>query len=166
MEVKEIGQPKTKAEISEFLSDNGVPCIPITYYGCEGLFVPAEDSETHDFSPGIPVTACNKDICIVYPHEIVYIAIEGRKSVMYLTDRKLETYHSIKHWKNVLNKKSFAQPHYSYIANLHYVAEVTKDFVKVRYGDKEELVYTSSRKIGAFKKAVVGFGCSTQQVEK
>ena len=29
---------------------------------------------------------------------------------------------------------------------------------KVRYSDREELVYTSSRKIGAFKKAVVEFG--------
>ena len=119
--------------------------------------MPLENSENCDFSPGIPVTAYNKDICIVYPHEIVYIAIEGRKSVMYLTDRKLETYHPIEHWKSVLDEKSFAQPHYSYIVKLNYVAVVTKDFVKVKYGDKEELVYTSSRKIGAFKKAVVEF---------
>lgn len=158
MEVKELGQPKTKAEITQLLSDNRLSCIPIRYYGCDGLFVPLEDSVSCDFSPGIPVTTCSKDICIVYPHEIVYIAIEGRKSVMYLTDRKIETYHPIERWKTVLDEKSFAQPHYSYIVNLNYVVEVTKDFVKVRYGDKEELVYTSSRKIGAFKKAVVEFG--------
>ena len=157
MEVKEIGQPKTKDEITELLSDNDLACIPITYYGCEGLFVPVNDSATCDLSPGVPVTTCSKDICIVYPHEIVYIAIEGRKSVMYLTDRKLETYHPIEHWKTVLDEKSFAQPHYSYIVNLNYVVEVTKDFVKVRYRDKEDLVYTSSRKIGAFKKAVAEF---------
>lgn len=158
MEVKEIGQPKTEAEITELLAYNGLSCIPITYYGCEGLFIPFEDCKNFDFTPGTPVTTCNKDICIVYPHEIVYIAIEGRKSVMYLTDRKLETYHPIEHWKTVLDENSFAQPHYSYIVNLNYVAEVTKDFVKVRYGDKEELVYTSSRKIGAFKRAVAEFG--------
>lgn len=158
MEVKEIGQPKTKDEITELLSGDGLSCIPITYYGYDGLFVPVNDSGNCDISPGIPVTTCSKDICIVYPHEIVYIAIEGRKSVLYLTDRKLETYHPIEHWKTVLDEKSFAQPHYSYIVNLHYVAEVTKDFVKVRYGNKEELVYTSSRKIGAFRKTVVEFG--------
>ncbi len=158
MKTKEIGQRKTKDEIVELLSNNGLSCIPITYYGCDGLFVPFEDSENCDFSPGIPVTICSKDICIVYPHEIVYIAIEGRKSVMYLTDRRIETYHPIEHWKKVLDKKSFAQPHYSYIVNLNYVTEVTKDFVRVKYGDKEELVYTSSRKIGAFRKAVVEFG--------
>ncbi len=158
MEVKEIGQPKTKEEITELLSNNDLACIPITYYGSEGLFVPVSDSENLDFSPGIPVTTCSKDICIVYPHEIVYITIESRKSVMYLTNRKVETYHPIEHWKTVLDEKSFAQPHYSYIVNLHYVSEVTKDFVKVRYGDKDELVYTSLRKIGSFKKAVMEFG--------
>lgn len=149
MEVKEIGQPKTKEEITELLSNNDLACIPITYYGCEGLFVPVSDSGNCDLFPGIPVTTCGKDICIVYPHDIVYIAIEGRKPVMYLTDGKLETYHPIEHWKTVLDENSFAQPHYSYIVNLNYVVEVTKDFVKVRYEDKEELVYTSSRKIGA-----------------
>ncbi len=166
MEVKEIGQPKTKTEITEFLSGNGLSCIPITYYGCDGLFVPIGDNIDCDFSPGIPVTTCSKDICIVYPHEIVYIAIEGRKSVMYLVGRKLETYHPIEHWKTVLDEKSFAQPHYSYMVNLNYVVEVKKDFVKVRYSENECKVYTSLRKIGAFKKAVVGFGCSTQQGEK
>lgn len=166
MELKEIGQPKTKEQITEILSDNRLSCIPITYYGCDGLFVPFDDSANCDFLPGIPVTTCGKDICIVYPHEIVYIAIEGRKSVMYLTDRKLETYHPIEHWKTVLDEKSFAQPHYSYIVNLNYVAKVTRNFVKVKYGDKEELVYTSSRKIGAFKKAVLELGCGVQQGEK
>ena len=158
MEVKEIGQTKTKWEITQLLSGRGVPCIPITYYGCDGLFVPLENSENRDFSPGIPVTTCNKDICIVYPHEIVYIAIEGRKSVLYLTDDKIETHYPMEHWKEVLDAKSFAQPHYSYIVNMHYVDEVTKDFVTIRCGEKEYKVYTSMRKIGAFKKALMEFG--------
>ncbi|MBR3974239.1 MAG: LytTR family transcriptional regulator [Clostridia bacterium] len=129
MEVKEIGQPKTKEEITQLLSDNDVICIPITYYGCEGLFVPLENSKNRDFSPGIPVTACSKDICIVYPHEIVYIAIEGRKSVVYLTDRKLETYHPIEHCKTVLDEKSFAHSHYSYIVNLYYLSVTKVEFI-------------------------------------
>lgn len=157
MEAKEIGQTKSKEEITELLSANGLPYIPITYYSCDGLFVPLEDSINCDFSPGIPVATCSKDICMIYPHEIVYIAIEGRKSVMYLMDRKLETYHPIEHWKTVLDEKSFAQPHYSYIVNLNYVAEVTRDFVILRYGKDEYKVYSSSRKIGAFKKAVLTF---------
>ena len=161
MKTKEIGQTKTQEEITELLSNNDLACIPITYYGCEGLFVPVNDSGNCDLSPGIPVTTCSKDVCIVYPHEIVYIAIEGRKSVMYLTDRKLETYHSIEHWKTVLDENFFAQPHYSYIVNLHYVEEVTKDFVTLRCGEDEYKVYTSMRKIGAFKKAIVEFCTDT-----
>lgn len=64
----------------------------------------------------------------------------------------------MEHWKEILDEKSFAQPHYSYLVNLHYVEEVTKDFVTLRCGEDEYKVYTSMRKIGAFKKAVMEFG--------
>lgn len=158
METKEIGHIKTKEEISEFLNSNDLTHYQVTYHGCKGLFIPMVNSENCYTYPGIAVTMCNKDICKVYPHEILYIAIEERKSVLYLTDRKIETHYSMEHWKEVLDAKSFAQPHYSYIVNLNYVAEVTKDFVVLRCGDKEYRVYTSMRKIGAFKKAVAEFG--------
>ena len=158
MKTKEIGHIKTKEEITEFLNSNDLSHYLVTYHGCEGLFIPGGGSEDCRTYPGIFVIMCNKDNCSVYPHEILYIAIEGRKSVVYLTDKKIETHYSMEHWKEVLDEKSFAQPHYSYIVNLNYVVEVTKEFVKVRCGDKEEPVYTSSRKIGAFKTAVAEFG--------
>lgn len=100
----------------------------------------------------------NKDVCRIYPHEILYIAIEDRKSVLYLTDRKIETNYRLEHWKSILNLKIFAQPHHSFIVNLNYVDKVTKDFVKIKYGNNEYPVYTSSRKIRAFKKAFLKFG--------
>ena len=153
MKTKEIGHIKTKEEIVEILNSNGLPYYPVTYHGCKGIFIPSDDG----ICPGIAVTKCNKDICRVYPHEIIYIAIEDRKSVLYLTDRKIETHYSMEHWKAILDEKSFAQSHYSYIVNLHYVEEVTKDFVILKCGKKEYKVYTSMRKIGAFKKAVVEF---------
>lgn len=158
MEVKEIGQTKTKEEVIEILNSNGIPHNITKCDGCERICISFGDSSNSCCNSAIIVQTCNKDICRVYPNEILYIAIEDRKSVLYLKDRKIETHFSIDHWKDVLDEKSFAQPHYSYIVNLNYVTEVTKDFVKVKYGDKEELVYTSSRKIGAFKKAVVEFG--------
>lgn len=153
MKTKEIVHIKTKEEISEVLNSNGLSYLPITYHGCKGVFIPMDAGTC----PGIAVTKCNKDICRVYPHEIIYIAIEDRKSVLYLSDRKIETHYPMEHWKEVLDEKSFAQPHYSYIVNLHYVEEVTKDFVTIRCGVKEYKVYTSMRKIGAFKKAVVEY---------
>ncbi len=157
MEVKEIGHIKSKEEIEKILNSNGLSHYPVTYYGCNGLFIPTGDIKGCRTYAGMSVTMCNKDICRVYPHEIIYIAIEDRKSVLYLTDRKIETHYSMEHWKEVLDEKSFAQPHYSYIVNLHYVEEVTKDFVILKCGEKEYKVYTSMRKIGAFKKAVAKF---------
>lgn len=135
------------------LNNNGLSYFPTVYRGCEGFFIPVSDLTY----PGLFVTMCNKDICRVYPHEILYIAIEDRKSVLYLKDRKIETHYSMEHWKEVLDEKSFAQPHYSYLVNLNYVEEVTKDFVIIRCGEKVYKVYTSMRKIGAFKKAVLEF---------
>lgn len=157
METKEIGQIKTKEEISEILHLNNLEHYQVTYHGCKGFFIPASDSEDCCTYPGIVVTKCNKDICRVYPHEIIYIAIEDRKSVLYLRDRKIETHYSMEHWKEVLDGNSFAQPHYSYIVNLHYVEKVTKDFVTLRCSENEYKVYTSIRKIGTFKKTVLEF---------
>lgn len=152
MKTKEIGQ--TKEKITEILSNNGLSYFSMVYCGCEGFFIPASNLTY----PGSSVTTCNKDICRVYPHEILYIAIEDRKSVVYLRDRKIETHYSMEHWKDVLDEKSFAQPHYSYLVNLNYVEDVTKDFVTLRFGENEYKVYTSMRKIGAFKKVVAEFG--------
>lgn len=153
METKKIGRTKTKDEIAEILNNNELSYFPTVYRGCEGFFIPVSDL-TYS---GLSVTMCNKDICRVYPHEILYIAIEDRKSVLYLTDRKIETHYSMEHWKEVLDEKSFAQPHYSYLVNLNYVEEVTKDFVILKCAEKEYKVYTSMRKIGAFKKAYLNF---------
>ena len=153
METKGIEHIKYKEEITEILNNNGLSHYSVTYHGCKGLFIPTDDGTY----PGIAVTKCNKNICRVYSHEIIYIAIEDRKSVLYLTDDKIETHYSMEHWKDVLDEKSFAQPHYSYLVNLNYVEEVTKDFVIIRCGEKEYRVYTSMRKIGAFKKAVLEF---------
>ena len=157
MKTKEIGHIKNKEEITEILNINGLAHYQVTYHGCNGLFIPTGDSEGCRTYPGISVTMCNKDICRVYPHEIIYIAIEDRKSVLYLTDGKIETHYPMEYWKEVFDEQSFAQPHYSYIVNLHYVEELTKDFVTLRCGEDEYKVYTSMRKIGAFKKAVAEF---------
>lgn len=157
MKTKEIGHLKTKEEIVEMLSDNGLLHYPVTYHGCKGFFIPAVGSEGCCTYPGISVTMCNKDICRVYPHEILYIAIEDRKSVLYLTNGRVETNYHLDYWENILDANTFAKPHASYIVNLNYVVEITKDSVKVKHKDVEHSVYTSSRKIGAFKKTFMNF---------
>ena len=156
MGVTEIEQTKTKEDIIEILDTNGIDYSITTCGGFERICISFDDILTCCNSV-ITVQTCNKDICRFYPHEILYIAIEDRKSVLYLKDRKIETNYHLNHWKSVLVKKCFAQPHYSYIVNLNYVSEVTKDFVTLRYGEAEYKVYTSSRKVSAFKKAVFEF---------
>lgn len=105
----------------------------------------------------IIVKTSNKDICKIYPYEILYIAIEDRKSVLYLVNERLETNYLLEHWKDVLNPKVFAQPHHSFIVNLKHVSKITKDFVYLKYGNEECSVYTSYRRIGKFKKAFLEF---------
>ena len=157
MGVKEIEQLKTKAEIIEMLAANNIAYNITKCNGCERICISFDDTSTYCNST-IIVQTCNKDVlCRVYLNEIMFIAIENRKSVLYLTDKKIETHYPIDYWKEKLDKAVFVQPHYSYIVNLNYVDEVTKDFVKVKYNVKEYSVYTSSRKIGAFRKAFLKF---------
>ena len=140
------------------LDANDIDYIITACGGCERICISLGNEANDCCNSAITIQTCNKDIHRVYPHEILYIAIEDRKSVLYLTNRKIETNYHLDHWKNILNEKCFAQPHYSYIVNLNYVYGVTKDFVIIKCGVDEHKVYTSSRKLAAFKKAVSMFG--------
>lgn len=104
-------------------------------------------------SSDIVVQTSNKDECRIRQCDIMYIAIENRKSAVYVDGRRIETNYSLEHWKEILNPKIFAQPHSSFLVNLCYVEEVTKDFVKIKHKGKDYSVYTSSRKLASFKKA-------------
>ena len=157
MELKEIGRARTSEDIEELLNKSELPYIPMTYYNHNGFFIPIGNAKEEQVCLGISVTKCNKDCCRVYPHEILYIAIEDRKSVLYLTNGRVETNYHLDYWENILDANNFAKPHASYIVNLNYVVEVTKNSVKVKHKDAEHSVYTSSRKIGAFKKTFMKF---------
>ena len=154
MAVKGIG--KSKEEIIDILNTNSIPHKVLRCCDRDRICILFDDDK-NCLDSAIIVLNCNKDICKVYQNEILYIAIENRKSVLYLIDRKIETNYPIEHWKKILDKEIFAQPHYSYIVNLNYVHEVTKEFVKIKYDNQEYSVYTSSRKIGPFKKAFLSF---------
>lgn len=156
MAVKEIGKAMTKEDIIEILDTNNIDYSITTCNGCERICISLGDEV--NCNSVIIVQTCNKDVlCRVYLNEIMFIAIENRKSVLYLTDKKIETHYSIDYWKEKLDGDIFVQPHYSYIANLNYVDEVTKDFVKIKHNNNEYSVYTSSRKIVAFRKAFLNF---------
>ena len=157
MEVKEIDKQKTKDEVIHLLNMNGILHNTTSCYGCERICISFDNNKNFSCNNAITVQISSNDICRVYPQEILYVAIENRKSVLYLTDRKIETNYTIEHWKSILDKNMFVQPHYSYIVNLNYVNEVTKDFVRIKCNEKEYSVYTSLRKFNQFKKAFLDF---------
>lgn len=157
MKPKEPIQTKTKEEIIKILDANQIPYIIMNQGECESIFIPLDDIQNNYFNIPIAVQTSRKEIRKVFPHEILYISIENRKSVLYLIDEKLETNYPLLHWKLTLDEKNFAQPHYSYIVNLNYVDEVTRDFVKIKSRNVEYLVYVSSRKSKSFRKAFLNF---------
>ena len=150
-----------KAKLIKFMKQNDIEYNLIGCCGCEKLCVDFSSEENacqkHYCNSEIVVQATNRDVYRIYPHEILYIAIEDRKSVLYLTDRKIETKYHLDHWKGILDSETFAQPHHSFIVNLNYVDGITKEWVMVKCGDAEYSVYASLRKIGAFKKAFLNF---------
>ena len=148
-----IEKEETKLKLIEFLEQNNIEYNLCECCGNDRFCIDLDS----DCKSEIIVQASNKDIRKIHPHEILYIAIENRKSVLYLTHGKVETNQHLEYWKGILDPEAFAQPHHSFIVNLNYVDEVTKEFVKVKYNDKEYSVYTSSRKIGSFKKAFLKF---------
>lgn len=151
---------KIKSNIIDFLDNKGISYNLVDDGNSDKICISFgnKDCKESFCSSSIIVLASNKDVYRVYPNEIIYIAIEKRKSVLYLTDdRRIETNYHLDHWKIVLDKRTFAQPHYSYIVNLNYVEEVTKELVTLGYNKDEYKVYTSSRKIGAFKKTFMNF---------
>ncbi len=152
---------ENKTKLIEFMEQNNITYNLLECCGCENFCINLCNEENtckkYCCNSGIIVQTSNKDICKIHPHEIIYIAIENRKSVLYLTHGRVETNHRLEHWKSILDIKTFAQPHHSFIVNLNYIEEITKEFVKLKYDDKEYSVYTSSRKIGSFKKAFLKF---------
>ena len=144
-----------KAKLIEFMEQNDIAYNLLECCGCDRLCIDLSGEENackkHCCNSGIILQTSNKDVCRIYPHEILYIAIEDRKSVLYLTDRKIETNYRLDHWKGILDLKVFAQPHHSFIVNLNHVDKITNEFVWIKYLDKLYRVYASQRKVRSFK---------------
>lgn len=150
-----------KSIIVEFLEKNKISYI-VSEPVSDGKILINLDcglhKDTHYYIPFI-VTMSNKDICKVYPYEIMYISIEGRETVIHLIDGiTIETSHNILYFEDILPNSCFARPHNSYIVNFNYVSKVTNELVYLKYKEREYTTYTSQRKISAFKKAFLNFG--------
>ena len=152
---------ETKAKFIKILNDNGIAFELTNCCGTERICIDLngknESCKKPCCSREIIVQTSNKDVCRVHPSEIIYIAIENRKSAIYVDGKRIETNLSLEYLKDILNPRIFAQPHSSYLVNLNYVEEVTKDFVKMKCKGTEYSVYTSTRKLNDFKKAFLEY---------
>lgn len=154
---------KVKSIVLEFLERNEIPYSLTENNDCESICIDLNfDNETFKsdfyYTP-LMIETSDKDICRVYPYEIMHIAIEDRESVIYLIDKKvIRTNYNISHWEDVLSSRCFKRPHHSYIVNLNYVIKVTKYFVYLKYRNNQYTIYTSQRKVRKFKKAFLNFG--------
>ena len=150
----------TETELIELLEKTNVPYSVSNYNDCDIIYTAFRNgvAEKHIFTDTpISVLTYDKDVFTIYPHEILYITIDNRNSILYLTDGKIETPYPIRFWKNVLDENIFAQPHYSYIVNLMYISSVTKNKISIKYKEKEYTIYASSRKLPLFKEALLKF---------
>lgn len=154
---------KVKSIVLEFLDKNEIPYSLTENDDCESICIDLNfDSKTFKsdfyYAP-LMIETSDKDICKVYPYEIMHIAIEDRESVLYLIDKKVvRTPYHISHWEDILSSRCFKRPHHSYIVNLNYVIKVTKYFVYLKYRNNQYTIYTSQRKVRKFKKAFLNFG--------
>ena len=153
---------KMKSTVLEFLEKNEIPYSIIENDAFERICIDLnfDDTFKSDFyyAP-LVIETSDKDVCKVYPYEIMYIAIEDRESVLYLIDKNvIRTNYNISHWEDILSPRCFKRPHHSYIVNLNYVTEVTQDYVYLKYRSNKYNIYTSQRKVRKFKKAFLNFG--------
>ena len=150
-----------KAKLINFLKENSLDFEIIKCCGSNRLCVNLNGNDEACDRPccnsDIIVHTSTKDACRIRPCDIIYIAIENRKSAVYVDEKRIETNYPLSFWKKSLNPKIFAQPHSSFLVNLCYVEEITKDFVKIRHKGKDYSVYTSSRKLNNFKKAFLEY---------
>lgn len=88
---------------------------------------------------------------LVDVRDIVYIQAMKKNTVLYLTDKSVETPYSLKYWLEKLSENDFCQVHKSFIVSLHYIMKVEIDEV-VLHG-RECSVPLSRRKNGMVKQA-------------
>ena len=149
-----------EAKLSDILKENGwdfeiTPCCGNRV--CIALNGADAGCEKLCCNSDIIVQTSTKDVCRIRPCDIIYVAIENRKSAVYVDGKRIETTYPLDFWKKSLNPKIFAQPHSSFLVNLCCVDEVTKDYVKLKHKNNEYSVYTSSRKLKGFKKAFLEY---------
>lgn len=67
--------------------------------------------------------------------DIIYIEAMKKNSVLYLTNKSIETPYALKYWLEKLSGKDFCQVHKSFIVSLGHIVQVEEDEVILHGGD-------------------------------
>ena len=94
-----------KAKVIKILNDNEIAFELTNCCGIEKICIDL-NGENECCSRDLIVQTSNKDVCRIHPSEIIYIAIENRKSAVYVDGKRIETNFSLEYWKDTLNPKS------------------------------------------------------------
>lgn len=78
----------------------------------------------------------NRKLVVLSMNEIIYIAKSGRIAYIHTTEKVYKTYLTMAAIINKLNKHLFTRIHGSYMVNLNYIVEITKNEVFVKEFEK------------------------------
>ena len=97
--------------------------------------------------------------------DIIYLAIDNRYVTVYTKKGEFRTRKSMNWWKSYLNPHIFTQCHKSFLVNLKYVTNFTKEEVTLTVGGKNYSCHCSRRFYLKFKEAFFNFLSVNKSIE-
>ena len=97
--------------------------------------------------------------------DIIYLAIDNRYVTVYTKKGDYKTKKSMNWWKSYLNPHIFTQCHKSFLVNLKYVTNFTKEEVTLTAGGKNYSCHCSRRFYLKFKEAFFSFLSVNKSIE-
>ncbi len=164
---KEVSDKERK--LIDFLKSNEIPfdLVKCCCYNriCISFEPQNDNHQKYCCNADIIVSTTDKNSYRITPANIIFVTVEKRKTILFLTTGKLETKYPLNYWRKILDMRMFSQPHNSYIVNLNYVSEIKNGIVNLSYGDINYNIYSSHRKIPQFKKALINYYNLTDRIK-
>lgn len=96
----------------------------------------------------------DRDLKTISIQNIIYLEILHRKVHINTTSGVYTSNNTLKYWNKKLYPYGFANPHSSYLVNMKYVTEISKEKVTLLDGD---IIYVSQRKYKDFKSRFIKY---------
>ncbi len=94
----------------------------------------------------------------VYVKDILYITINGRKTLLITKYGEFKSDSTMGEWKSILKDLYFAQPHYSYLVNLQNISRIEKDIIIMENNNKDKIsIKIAQRKYSEFRRMFLNY---------